>query len=363
MSTPSTTTPAPERTPPLSSAATAGRIVMMLALLLLLYVAYLTVRPVLVSLLLAAALASLVAPLFRWVIRRFGGRRRLASACVVAVVFVGILAPVGALAALATQRLIAEGTSLAHSLQTEGPSSIDRIAAHLGPLGPPIERAAAELQPRLAAAAPEIAGRLGAFVTATSRAAFHIGIGLFLLGVALYYFVLDGHTWRERFVRVVPLPARDSRAFFDSFHRVSVAVVVGNLGTALAQALVATLGYVLFGAPVPLIWGAMTFFAALIPLVGPALVWLPVSVAVGVSRGWPRGIGLMIYGLIIISTIDNVVRPLLTRRGLQLHPLLVFVAVFGGVISFGAAGLFIGPLVMALLVTMLEVYERHVEAS
>jgi predicted PurR-regulated permease PerM len=362
MSTRSTTPTAPEPRPPLFSAATAGRLVMMLALLLLLYVAYLTVRPVLVSLLLAGALASLVAPLFRWAIRRFHGRRRLASACVVALVFVGILAPVGALAAVATERLISEGTSLAHSLQSAGPSSIDRIAGHLGPLGPPIARAAADLQPRLAAAAPEIAARLGAFVSATSRAAFHIGLGLFLLGVALYYFVLDGHTWRERFVRIVPLPERDSRAFFDSFHRVSVAVVVGNLGTALAQALVATLGYFLFGAPVPLIWGAATFFAALIPLIGPALVWLPVSLAVGVGRGWPRGIGLAIYGLVIISTIDNVVRPLLTRRGLQLHPLLVFVAVFGGVISFGAAGLFVGPLVMALLVTMLDVYERHVEA-
>ena len=355
-------TTAPEPRPPLSSVATAGRIVMMLALLLLLYVAYLTVRPVLVSLLLAAALASLVAPVFRWAIRRFHGRRRLASACVVALVFVGILAPVGALAAFATERLIAEGTSLATSLQAEGPSSIERIAGHLGPLGPPVARAAADLQPRLAAAAPEIASRLGAFVSATSRAAFHIGIGLFLLGVALYYFFLDGHTWRERFVRMVPLAERDSRAFIDSFHRVSVAVVVGNLGTALAQAVVATLGYFLFGAPAPLIWGAATFFAALIPLVGPALVWLPVAIGVGVSHGWPRGIGLAIYGLVIISTIDNVVRPVLTRRGLQLHPLLVFVAVFGGVISFGAAGLFVGPLVMALLVTMLDVYERHVAA-
>lgn len=356
----STTTP--ETTPPSASVAAAARIVMMLALLLLLYVAYLTVRPVLVSLLLAAALASLVAPVFRWAIRHFRGRRRLASACVVALVFVGILAPVAALATIATQRLIAEGTSLADSLESEGTTSVERVARHLGPLGPPIERAAANLQPRLAAAAPEIAGRLGALVSATSRAAFHIGIGLFLLAVALYYFFLDGHRWRERFVKIVPLPERDSRAFFDSFHRVSVAVVVGNLGTAFAQAVVATLGYFAFGAPVPLIWGAATFFAALIPLVGPALVWLPVSVTVGVTSGWVRGIGLMIYGLVIISTIDNVVRPLLTRRGLQLHPLLVFVAVFGGVISFGAAGLFVGPLVMALLVTMLEVYERHVEA-
>ncbi len=333
---------------------------MMLAVLFLLYIAYLTVRPVLVSIVIAAALASLVSPLFRWLLRRLRGRRRLASLSAVVVTFVGVLAPLAIVATVVAQRLIAEGTELAHGLQSGGPLALDRLAAHLGPLRPAVERAAADLQPRLAAAAPQLVAQLGGFVAELSRIALRIGVGLFLLAVALYYFFLDGHRWRERFVRIVPLPARDTRAFFESFHRVSGAVVVGNLGTALAQALAATLGYALFGAPVPLIWGAATLFAALIPLVGPALVWIPVSIAVGVGHGWLRGVGLAIYGVLIISTVDNVVRPLLTRRGLQLHPLLVFIAVLGGVISFGAAGLFLGPLVIALVVTVLEVYERHV---
>ena len=351
--------PSSDASPPRSFLATAGRIVMLLAFLFLLYIAYRTVRPVLVSVVIAAALSTLAAPLYRWVVRRFGGRRRLASVCVVLLIFVGVLAPLGLMAAAVTQRLVGEGTELAHRLQSGGPLSLERVVEHLGPLRPAAERALADVQPKLAAAAPQLVGHLGAVAAAVSRAALHIGIGLFLLAVALYYFFLDGHRWRERFERMVPLPARDTRAFFESFHRVSVAVVVGNLGTALAQALAATLGYFLFGAPVPLIWGAATLFAALIPVVGPALVWLPASIAVGVAQGWLRGLGLVAYGVLIISTVDNVVRPLLTRRGLQLHPLLVFIAVFGGVISFGVAGLFLGPLVIALVVTVLEVYERH----
>jgi predicted PurR-regulated permease PerM len=308
-------------------------------------------------------LASLVAPLFRFLVRHFHGRRRLASACAVALTFLCVLAPVGFLATVAAQRLIAEGGELAHKLQASGPISVERLAARLGPLRGPAERALADVQPRLAAATPRIVAELGGFVTGISRAALRIGIGLFLLAVALYYFFMDGARWRDRFVAMTPLPARDTRAFFDSFHRVSVAVVVGNLGTALTQALVATLGYFIFGAPVPLIWGAVTFFAALVPLVGPALVWLPVALIVGVGDGWWRGAGLVLYGLLVISTIDNVVRPLLTRRGLSLHPLLVFIAVFGGVVLFGAAGLFLGPLVIALVVTLVDVYERHSAAG
>lgn len=347
--------------PPRTFLPIAGGVLLLLALLLLLYVAYLTVRPVLVSIVLAAAVASLSSPFNRWIVRRLHGRRRLGSFVSVIVVFLCVFVPFGLLATLVIQRLVSEITELAHALQTGGPLSIEHVAARLGPLGAPFERALADLRPRITAAAPQIAAHLGSFVAAASRAALQIGVGVFLLAIALYYFLLEGRRWRARVVHLVPLRAEDTQMFFDRFHRVSSAVLIGNFGTALAQALAATLGYVLFGAPVPLVWGAATLFAALIPVIGPALIWLPVALAVGVGHGWLRGVGLAIYGVLIISTVDNVVRPLLTKRGLQLHPLLVFIAVFGGVLSFGFAGLFVGPLVMALLVAVLDVYERRAE--
>ena len=348
---------------PRSFLSIAGDVLILIAVLLLIYFAYLTTRPVLVAIVLAAALASLATRFFAWVVRRLHGRRRLAALLSVLLLFVGVLASFGFLGTVVVRGLVVEGTELAHSLEHGGPLSVERVAPRLGPLGPPLERAALELRPKLMAAGPQIAGALGAFVAVAGRAALRIGIGLFLIAVALYYFFLDGHRWRERVVRLVPLPAADTRMFFERFHRVSIAVLVGNLGTALAQAAAATLGYFIFGAPVPLIWGAATLFAALVPLVGPALVWVPVAIVVGVGHGWLRGGGLALYGLLIIGTVDNVVRPLLTKRGLQLHPLLVFIAVFGGMLAFGFVGLFVGPLVIALMITVLDVYERHVSGD
>ncbi len=312
---------------------------------------------------LAAAVASLAARLFAWTVRRLRGRRRTAAALSVLLLFAGVLAPFGLLGTMVVQRLVVEGVELAHDLERGGELSVERVAPRLGPLGPPLERVASELRPKLTAAGPQIAQGLAAFVARAGQALLHVGIGLFLVAIALYYFFLDGPRWRERVVRLVPLPAADTRMFFARFHRVSVAVLVGNLGTALAQALAATLGYFIFGAPVPLIWGAATLFAALIPLVGPALVWAPVALVVALGHGWLRGGGLALYGLLIVSTVDNVVRPLLTKRGLQLHPLLVFIGVFGGMLAFGFVGLFVGPLVVALTVTVLDVYERHVSAQ
>src|SRR6185312_5866024 len=348
---------------PRSFLSIAGDVLILIAVLLLIYFAYLTTRPVLVAIVLAAALASLATRFFAWVVRRLHGRRRLAAFVSVLLLFVGVLAPFGFLGTVVVRGLVVEGTELAHRLEHGGPLSVERVAPRLGPLGPPLERAASELRPKLMAAGPQIAGALGAFVAVAGRAALRIGIGLFLIAVALYYFFLEGHRWRERVVRLVPLPPADTRMFFERFHRVSIAVLVGNLGTALAQAAAATLGYFIFGAPVPLIWGAATLFAALVPLVGPALVWVPVAIVVGVGHGWLRGGGLALYGLVIIGTVDNVVRPLLTKRGLQLHPLLVFIAVFGGMLAFGFVGLFVGPLVIALMITVLDVYERHVSGD
>ncbi len=345
---------------PRSVLSIAGDVLVFMAVLLLLYFAFLTTRPVLVALLLAAALSSLAVRLFAWIARRLGGRRRIAALLSVLLLFIGVFAPIGFVGTVVVQGLVVEGTELAHALGHAGPLSVERLAPRLGPLGPPFKRAAADVRPKLMAAGPEIAARLGAFVASVGQAAVRIGVGMFLVAVALYYFFVDGDRWRERVIRLVPLPAADTRMFFERFHRVSVAVLLGNLGTALAQALAATLGYYIFGTPVPLMWGAATIFAALVPLVGPALVWLPAALVVGVEKGWLRGGGLALYGLLIVSTVDNVVRPLLTKRGLQLHPLLVFVAVLGGTFAFGFVGLFVGPLVIALVITVLDVYERHV---
>jgi predicted PurR-regulated permease PerM len=338
----------------------AGGILLACAMLALAYVAYLTVRPVLVAILLAAAISSLSERLFQWLTARLGGRRRLAAALAVTVLFIGVLAPFTLITGLVVERLISEGTQAAQEVAHGGTLSIERVLPHLGPLGPPLERAFADLRPRLLAAAPAIAGKLGGILASVSKAALEIGVELFLLAVALYYLFLDSTRLRDRMISLLPLPAADTRLFFDRFHRVSVAVFVGNLGTALAQATAATLGYVLFGAPAPLLWGAATLLAALIPLIGPALVWLPVGLVVGVDRGWLRGGGLLLWGIVVVSTIDNLVRPLLTRRGLQLHPLLVFIAVIGGLMEFGFAGLLVGPLVIALVVTVIDVYERHI---
>jgi predicted PurR-regulated permease PerM len=356
MATPTLTTPSPSRI----SFPSGERIAIGIALALTLYAAYVTVRPVLLVVVFAAALASLTFGLFTRLLRASRNRRRTAATLTVLIVLIGGLAPLAGLATLVVRQLVIEVTVLSTEVKQEGPGTVERLTHHLGPAGPSVNRAIQQLRPKLAAAAPQVAQRAATMLAAFGSALVQIGIGVFLLALSLYYFLLQGPVWKARLVRLLPLQAVDVNMFLERFHQVSVGVIVGNLGTALAQGAIASGGYFLFGAPVPLIWGLATAVAALIPAVGTVLVWLPLSIIVGLQHGWWRGAGLALFGALVVSTIDNVVRPLLTKRGLNIHPLLIFIAIFGGVAAYGVAGIFVGPLVIALAITVLDLYERRI---
>lgn len=341
---------------PATGRRTGERLVLALALGLTAYVTYLTVRPLLLALVLAAALATLTRPYARWAERRLRGRRRLASALTEIALFVCVLAPIGALGTFIIERLVVEITQLAAEVRAGG-GPLERLADHFGPLAPLFRRLAADVRPRLTHAAPELAKQAARLAASAGADLAHAGIALFILILALYYFLVSGSQWRARIERLLPLSADELRLFADRFHQVSVAVLVGHLGTAMAQGVVALGGYFLFRAPVPLVWGVLTAAAALIPGIGSLLVWGPVSIVVGIEHGWLWGLGLALYGVLVISSVDNLLRPVLTRRGLRIHPLAIFIAIFGGIASFGLAGIFYGPLVIAIAITVLDVYE------
>lgn len=140
------------------------------------------------------------------------------------------------------------------------------------------------------------------------------------------------------------------------------AVVYGLLLTAVAQGTLAGIGYWAVGVPAPALLGAATVLLALIPF-GAPFVWLPVS-ALLIAQGstWP-GIGLLIWGVTAVSTIDNLLRPLVISRVTRIPFLLVFFGVVGGVAAFGLLGLFIGPLLLSVALTLWREWSQEAEAA
>jgi predicted PurR-regulated permease PerM len=130
-------------------------------------------------------------------------------------------------------------------------------------------------------------------------------------------------------------------------------VVYGILGTALAQGILAGMGLWISGVPAPLLLGLLTFFLSLIPM-GPPLVWIPATLWL-FYRGDPGwGVFMGMWGAVIVSGVDNLLKPYLISRGSNLPFVLVFLGVFGGVIAFGFIGIFLGPTLLAVGYALLQ---------
>ncbi|MEM0230874.1 MAG: AI-2E family transporter [Candidatus Woesearchaeota archaeon] len=141
-------------------------------------------------------------------------------------------------------------------------------------------------------------------------------------------------------------------------------VIYGNIVIAVVQGALAAFGFYLFGVKAALIWGFFTVIAALIPFMGAVAIWLPISayhVIKGISMDniamLKNGIFIFAYGAIIVSTIDNLLRPKIVGSKIKTHPLIVMFGTVGGIMFFGVVGVFIGPVVLALFSTFLKIYK------
>lgn len=188
---------------------------------------------------------------------------------------------------------------------------------------------------------------------------------LFMVFFIMYYMFKDGARLIEKVKTGFPLKKHRQDALIGQFNQVASAVIYGTVIIALLQAVLAGIGFFLFGIPSPIIWGLVTLVVSLVPFLGPVAVWLPASALLmfnGYASGdnfiFLRGLGLFLYGMLIVSGIDNVLKPRIIAKKARIHPALVFLGIIGGVNLFGIVGFIIGPVIIAMLVTAYDTYLR-----
>lgn len=319
-------------------------------------------KPFLIPLALAAIFAVVLYPLYRLIHRALGGWGSTAALLTVLVSLVCLIVPV----ALLSTRVVLEAQQFYTSLEANGArASLDRAldagAGLLAPYVPGIESVRQTVSERLGDYAGEaarfVASHLGAAFTGLATAM----LGLFIFLISLYYLLRDGERFKAALMRVSPLPAADEELIFERLGLAINSVVRGNLLTALTQGVLSTIGFTLFGVANPVLWGTAAFFAALIPGIGTALVFIPVVLYTFLSGDTVAALGLTLWGAVAVGTIDNLLGPRLIGRGMNLHPLLVLPGVLGGIALFGAAGIFLGPLTLSLLFALLSIYSARQE--
>lgn len=194
-------------------------------------------------------------------------------------------------------------------------------------------------------------------------------VGLFLFGFTVYYGFVDGPRLVDGILSVIPLHRPEKLQLLQELRTVTNAVFVGHLLVSVIQASVGTLGFLILGVPRSIFWGFVMLLAAIIPVVGPFIVWVPVGLYLLFTDGPVQSIlgtdrrfaalGVLLVVGPLVSTIDNIIRPKLVGSRASIHPFLVLVGALGGLFVVGFTGFVVGPLVLALFVAVLRVYRTH----
>ncbi len=201
----------------------------------------------------------------------------------------------------------------------------------------------------------QVAAVGGSVLVGTVNVISMFGLTMFLL----FFFLRDGKAMLERGVRLIPMTRARKDDLMQTLGGVTRAVVLGTFVTALVQGTLVGIGFAIAGLASPLVFGALGAVASLIPIVGTALVWVPAVITLFAQgqTGW--ALFLAAWSIVLVAGSDNVVRPLIISGSSKASTLLVFVGLLGGISVFGFAGIFMGPLVLTLVATLLQYADQE----
>jgi len=208
-----------------------------------------------------------------------------------------------------------------------------------------------------------IASQSASFAAAGFSATASTLLGFFFALLAMHVTLLHWSWAVGKIETLLPLRPEHTRELLAAFRRAGRATLLGTVVTGLAQGSLAAIGYWATGVPEPAFFGFATAIASIVPAVGTLLVWVPAGIYLLLSGQVAWGVVLLAWGLLVVMALsDYVIRPRLVGGGGHGHPLLMLMALLGGIEVFGLAGLIVAPMLMSLFLAVLRIYEREVEA-
>jgi predicted PurR-regulated permease PerM len=309
--------------------------------------------PLLAPILWALVLAIVVRPLHRWAERRLG-RASVAAGAVTAVVAIGVAVPV---AWVATE-LVLQASEVVAKLQSgelnrrweEALSRHPQVAAWLEAFSRRVD---------LKALAGEWSGGAANVLRGVLGGSLAVATGWLIMLFILFFFLRDRERMLATVERYLPLSPPEIREVYQVTADTVHATVYGTLGVAVVQGALGGLVFWWLGLPAPMLWGAVMGVLSVLPVLGAALVWAPVAGYLALRGEWGDALILAAFGAIVIGLVDNLVYPLIVKDRIRLHAVPVFVAVIGGLIAFGASGVVLGPLLLAVTDALVKLWRQR----
>ncbi|MFI5166313.1 MAG: AI-2E family transporter [Thermoanaerobaculales bacterium] len=338
----------------------------LLAVLGIGFVCYRVLSPFLAAIAWAIVLAVAFQKPWSFLERRMPKHRSLAAALLTLAVAVGVLVPASLLAGMLANQIVVLVTNITSSLSAENVRSfsdfvaLPKVAAVLDDARNWAGISPEDFQKLAAGAVTRISAVVGTLSGKLVLGAFEAMLTVLLVIFLLFFLFRDGERMAAATLDLMPTGAEGRSRMARSLQSMLAAIFRGSLLCALAQGLLGAIGWWIAGLPSPVLAGVVMAIVSLLPVGGTALVWVPGTVWAWSTGHHTSAVFLFAWGLVVTSLlVDAILRPMLVRGADELTTLIVFLGVFGGIAAFGLLGIFIGPVALAIAVTLLEVMRGH----
>lgn len=308
-------------------------------------------KPLLAPLIMAGVFAFLFQPIYIKFTNWTKGRVSLSAFLVTTLSVIILIIPIGLIGTM----IIKEATDLYKDLSSGDGGIVEKVeqlVINAKSEFPALSHVEFNLNNYVTQGLESLAQNVGSIFSSFAK----IILNLFVFLTAFYFFLKDGKRFSMYLIELSPLEDKDDLFIISRFKSAIQATVKGNITISLIQGVVTAVGFTIFGVPNPVLWGSITAVAALIPGIGTALVIVPGIIYLFVSGHPYSGLGLTTWGVLAVGLIDNVLGPRLVGKGMQLHPLAVFVSVLGGMALFGPLGFIFGPLSLSVCLALVDIY-------
>jgi predicted PurR-regulated permease PerM len=329
-----------------------------LALLLALaYLVFRIVEPLWQSLVWAALLGAVIGPWNQRLAVRLGNRPSLASSLTTVLTVVLFVLPLSVIAGT----VVSQAAQLLRRLDEYRPSAGDGQLdlADFPWLRPPLEWVGRhtsltleEIQQWVVEGAKRVLEGVMASGGSYVLGALGTVVSFALMLFVLFFVLRDGQKFAQQLVTLLPIESKRRARLWAHLRDVTRAVFVGIGLTALVQGILLGIGFKIAGLPSPLLFGVLGVLFALIPFVGTTILWAPGAIYLATQADYGHAAFIAIWGIVIVSSVDNFLRPFLISGRAEVPTLAVFIGVMGGLAAFGFVGLFVGPIVLGLLVAL-----------
>lgn len=331
--------------------------------IILIYLFYKIIEPFILPLFWAGVLALLLYPLYEYLTKALRNRRGVSSVIMTMLTILVIVLPLGIIITTLIVEMLAVYQGTKDQIEVAKMAAIlERLRAHI-PINffQKLEKRFGIGEIRLEEEVLKGIGTMsGYLLNQVQNIAKNVGMLIFNFAImifALFFFFRDGRRLCEDLMHLIPMTNEQKTRIFGRFYDMVYAVILGIVATAALQGLLAGLIFRVLGIAFPVLAGVVTFIFSLIPMLGAIAVWLPVGAYLLFTGELFQGIALFVLGGVLISSVDNILRPVVIGGRTKLNTLFLFLSIIGGIEAFGFSGIILGPILLATFVSFVEIYK------